>query len=127
LVWEKTSPRRQEVLRNCEARCMHAVAGVIRDAVAVGDLSLPRTSGVEDIVYGLWSLVYGSLVIEMTSPSLSDIGIGDARAALRRNCNAMLDGLGWQPLYEPAAYARWVESVREALVAHFGEAAGVVS
>ncbi|XZE56432.1 TetR/AcrR family transcriptional regulator [Planctomycetaceae bacterium SH139] len=119
LVWEKTSPRRQSLLRSCEGRCMHTVAGVVRDAIANGDLHLKTNSQIEDIVFGLWSLVYGSLLLEMTSPSLADIGIVDSRRAIRRNCNALLDGLGWQPLYCPDAYAKWAAHVSQTLVARF--------
>lgn len=119
LVWEKTSPRRQSLLRSCEGRCMHTVAGVVRDAIANGDLQLKTNSQIEDIVFGLWSLVYGSLLLEMTSPSLADIGIVDSRRAIRRNCNALLDGLGWQPLYCPDAYTKWAAHVSQTLVARF--------
>lgn len=114
-IWEKTSSERQEVLRNCEGRCMHTVAGVVRDAVAGGDLELARGHGVEDIVFGLWSLVFGGMLLELTSPSLADVGIGDPRQAIRRNCNALLDGLGWQPLYQADKYQVWVAHVREHL------------
>lgn len=115
-VWGKTSQKRQETLRTCETRCMHTVAGVVRDAIAAGDLELADSQRVEDIVFGLWSLTHGGLVLEATSPSLADLGIVDSRAAIRRNCNAMLDGLGWQPRYEPKAYANWITQVRERLI-----------
>lgn len=115
-VWGKTSTRRQEIMRNCEGRCMHTVAGVVRDAVASGDLVLHNPHGIEDIVFGLWSLVHGGLVLEDTSPSLADIGIVDSRRAIRRNCNALLDGLQWLPLYNPVDYGRWIEHVRTHLI-----------
>ena len=117
-VWGKTSEKRREILNTCEIRCMDTVAGVIRDAVAAGDLELSAAGEIEDICFGLWSLVYGGLVLEATSPSLADVGVGDARGAIRRNCNALLDGLGWRPFYEPAAYAAWVEQIHECLVTH---------
>jgi len=108
---EKTSQNRQELLRNCEGRCMHAVAGVVRDAVSCGDLDLHPSHSIEDIVFGLWSLVYGGLMIEATSPSLVDVGILNPRHAIRRNCNALLDGLRWKPLYNREQYDAWVTSV----------------
>lgn len=114
-VWGKTSAKRQEILKTCEVRCMDTVAGVIRDAVANGDLELADPHGIEEICFGLWSLVYGGLLLEATSPSLADVGIGDPRAAIRRNCNRLLDGLGWRPLYDPTSYASWVDQVREHL------------
>jgi AcrR family transcriptional regulator len=117
-VWGKTTGKRQEILRNCEGRCMHTVAGVVRDAVAAGDLELESAYRIEDIVFGLWSLVYGGLVLESTSPSLVDVGIVDSRAAIRRNCNSMLDGLSWRPLYEPESYSSWIHLVRGHLQAN---------
>lgn len=115
VVLDKTSTRRQEVLKSCEGRCMHAVAGVIRDGVACGDLVCGESQAIEDIVFGLWSLVYGGLTLEATSPSLRDIGILDARIAIRRNCNAMLDGLNWQPHYDADRYAKWLIKVKKEL------------
>lgn len=123
-VWGKTTEKRQEILRNCEGRCMHTVAGVVRDAVSAGDLQLDSAHRIEDIVFGLWSLVYGGMVLESTSPSLADVGIVDSRAAIRRNCNSMLDGLNWQPLYAAQPYAIWIQQVRDDLVANCPPADG---
>ena len=94
---------------------MHVVAGVVRDAVACGDLELHPPQSVEDIVFGLWSLVYGGLMIEVTSPSLADVGILNPRQAIRRNCNAMLDGIGWLPLFKLEQYDRWTDTVSKHL------------
>ncbi len=115
-VLEKTSPRRQEVLTGCEGRCMLTVAGVIREASMAGDLQLEPDQKVEDVVLGLWSLVFGGLTLEATSPSLAAIGIEDARRAIRRNCNAMLDGLRWRPLYQADRYQAWIGQVRKHLI-----------
>lgn len=114
-VWERTSPEQRNVLIHCEGRCMHTVTGIVRDAVASGDLVLPDGQRAEDIVFGLWSMTFGGTLLEVTSPSLSAVGIGDPRQAIRRACNTLLDGLGWQPLYEPAAYEAWIAEVRAAL------------
>lgn len=115
-ILEKTSVKRQDIMRNCEGRCMHLVAGVVRDAVASGDLKLDPNHGIENIVFGLWSLVYGGLTIEATSPSLADVGILRPREAIRRNCNAMLDGMHWLPLFSHKQYDAWSKTV----VAHLG-------
>jgi len=94
---------------------MHTVAGVVRDAVACGDLELQASHSIEGIVFGLWSLVYGGLLIEATSPSLVDVGIQNPRLAIRNNCNAMLDGLRWEPLYNREQYEAWVMNVSKSL------------
>ena len=115
-VWQKTSAGRQALLHDCEAQCMSVICEIIESAVACGDLTLPRGRKAPDIVYGLWSLVYGGLTIESTSPSLSEAGISQPRLAIRRNCNALLDGLGWTDLYEARKYSRLVARIEPQLV-----------
>lgn len=110
-VWAKTSDGRREQLQCCEHGCFEILGQVMGEAVATRDLKLERNQRAEDILLGLWSLIYGGLLIEKTSPSLSELGISDARAAIRRNCNAMLDGLNWEPLYAPSTYRRWVNQM----------------
>ncbi len=97
-VWEKTSENRQKVMRSCESKCMAIIAGVVRDAVAQGDILLPTNRSPEDIVFGLWSINIGAYTILSSSDSLQEIGITDPVAALRANTNQMLDGYAWQPL-----------------------------
>ncbi len=111
-IWPKSSTGRRDVLLKCEGQCILQVGFSIQAAIETGDLVLPRGGSVEDIVFGLWSLVYGGLVLEATSPSLASSGIMQARVAIRRNCNAMLDGLGWQPLYDASKYSRYVRRIR---------------
>jgi AcrR family transcriptional regulator len=113
LVWEKISPQRQSILRDCESRCTQTVAGVIRDAVASGDLRIADPRMVEGIVFGLWSLVQGAMLLELTSPSLTALGVSDSRAAMRAGCNALMDGYGWQPLFEPGDYDLWRQQAQD--------------
>ncbi|MEM9644130.1 MAG: TetR/AcrR family transcriptional regulator [Planctomycetota bacterium] len=115
-VWQKTSDGRRELLQSCEHQCIGFVSEIINEAISAGDFKLPRSRSVADVVLGLWSLVYGGQVLEATSPSLAAIGITDHRQAIRRNCNAMLDGWGWKPLYEPSRYNGLVKRVLPALV-----------
>lgn len=113
MVWEKTSIERQELLRRCETRSMQVVSGVVRDGVASGDLEIADPKIVEGIVFGLWSLVHGGMLLELTSPSLTALGVRDSRSAIRAGCNALLDGFHWKPLYEPVEYQDWVQQVQQ--------------
>ena len=97
-IREKTSEQRRLCLESCEARCSEVVRGVIRDAVAVGDLDLPNDFGVDHLAFGLWSLTFGGYSIAATSPSLANLGVHDPLQAIRGNCIRLLDGVGWQPL-----------------------------
>jgi AcrR family transcriptional regulator len=97
-IKEKTSEQRRLFLETSETKCSEIVRGVIRDAVAVGDLKLSDDYGVEQIAFGLWSITFGGYSIAATSPSLADLGIRDPILAIRNNCNRLLDGVGWKPL-----------------------------
>ncbi|TWU58907.1 Bacterial regulatory protein, tetR family [Rubripirellula tenax] len=114
-IWEKASDQRRETLLGCESRTMGLVATLGHRAVKEGDLKLPRGLHVEELIFGLWSLTYGGMMIDASSPGLSEIGIRDTSASIRRNCNAMMDGYGWLPLYEPAPYRKLVARVRAVL------------
>lgn len=104
-VREKTSEKRQSVIRNCEMQCMSVVAGIVRDAVANGDLVLPDQMTPESLVFGLWSLSSGAYSIILSSESLPAIGVNDPFEQVRNHTAAMLDGYGWKPLireFDPA-------------------------
>lgn len=114
-VWAKTSEKRRDVLTVCEGECMGVVGNIVQQAVDAEDFKLPRGRSVSDVCFGLWSLVYGGLVLEQTSPSLANMGIQDSRQAIRRNCNGLLDGLGWKELYDSGRYNRFVKKVKPIL------------
>ncbi len=98
VIWEKSSQKRQELIRNCEFRAMGIVAGVVRDAVAVGDLQLPDAMTAEEFVFGFWSLTYGSYALVATSPSLPDLGVTDPVRSIRYHGWTLMNGYNWQPL-----------------------------
>jgi len=124
-VWQKTSPGRREVLAICEQQCIEFIGKVIIDAIQCGDLYPGRGRShaelSQQLVFGLWSLVYGGLILEATSPSLKSAGITNPRIAIRRNCNALLDNLNWQPLYDARAYGRFVHQISPRLIEHVEE------
>jgi len=97
-IWEKTSEKRQSVMRTCEQSCMGIVSGIVRDAISQGDLKLPEGMVPEDLVFGLWSTNFGGFTIMSSSSSLLEIGIEDPPLAIRECINGMLDGFGWKLL-----------------------------
>ncbi len=121
-IWEKTSEKRQMVMRSCEARCIGIVAGIVRDAVAHGDLDLPENSSPEDLVFGLWSLTYGAYSIIATSDSLIELGIKDPFGAVRDNVTLLVDGYRWEPLSTQHDYDSVYERIDKELFQHEFEA-----
>jgi AcrR family transcriptional regulator len=97
-IWEKTSENRRRLMHAAESRCMGIVAGIVRDGIARGDLSLPDELTPEDLVFGLWSQTFGAYSIIATSDGLEDHGVVDPYRAVRQTINRTLDGYQWTPL-----------------------------
>jgi AcrR family transcriptional regulator len=120
-VQDKTSEERRGFLETCEASCMEIVSGVIRDAVACGDLTLPDGFGPESLAFSLWAITFGGNSIAASSPSLAKLGIQKPFDVIRSSCNALLDGFGWRPLSSelalPTLYGRIAAEVFSAEVA----------
>ncbi len=98
LIRLKTSDQRRESLQQKEVACMAVVTGIVRDAIAVGDLVLPEGTTPESLVFGMWMVTYGGLSIAAAKPELEHLDVGDSFEVLRRTQNAVLDGYGWKPL-----------------------------
>lgn len=93
----KAKPKRQELIRHFEMQCMGSVTMIVRDAIAVGDLKLPTKLTAEELVFGFWSITFGSHVLTFDRPGLHELGINDAWRAVRSHGCSMLNGFNWQP------------------------------
>ncbi len=97
-IWGKSSQKRQDLIHHFDLQCMGSVAGVVRDAIAVGDLTLPENISPEELVFGLWSITFGSQLLAQDRPSMGRIGVPDPWRAIRWHCCTMLNGFSWQPI-----------------------------
>lgn len=110
-VWEQTSEvRRAEALAWCSPMS-EIVNRIVRDAVEVGDLdtrglSLTATS------LGPWSLCEGMAALAEVQGLMETLQIADSERLLFRHLQALLNGMGWQPLVDLAD-----EAATHALVA----------
>jgi AcrR family transcriptional regulator len=93
----KASEKRMQALESCENRCVSITAGIVRDAVASGDLELRDGDTPEGLVFGLWALHDGAFAIEAMGIPLDRLGIAPPLEALRRAAAVYLDGWGWRP------------------------------
>ena len=76
---------------------LHRPLGIVRDAIANGDIDLPPTLSAEEFVFGFWSLTFGSQVLIATSPSLPDVGVRDPIRSLRYHGWTLMNGYDWLP------------------------------
>jgi len=95
-VWEKTSEKRRSVIQACEMNCMGIVAGIVRDAIANGEMDLSHGVSPEELVFGLWSLTTGAYNIIVTSDSMESLGMKTPYETVRTS--VLLDGYNWHPL-----------------------------
>ncbi|MEM8885085.1 MAG: helix-turn-helix domain-containing protein [Planctomycetota bacterium] len=103
-IQSKATRERLVGLHATEMRCFGACTGILRDAIAAGDLQVEAGEKPEDIAFGLWSMSFGAHFIAASSPNLEAKGMGDTDRSLRRNYNALLDGYGWTPLSHETDY-----------------------
>ncbi len=103
-IWGKASRERQDLVRQCEGRCMSIVSGIVRDAVAHGDLKLENDLTAEEMIFGFWAINYGSQVLAATSPSLLSLGVPNAPRAIRHHCFTLLNGFSWLPIGDFAGH-----------------------
>jgi len=114
-IWDKTSPESRQRLQACKGRCIGVIDGIIRDAIAHGDLQLPDDLTADELRFGLWSLVLGghSLVVSSPGGSLAEYGVPEPLAALHRISIRLLDGLGWRPLSSQHDYEETYQRIQK--------------
>lgn len=112
-IIEKTSEKLQSAKTGAEMRCITLVSGVVRDAIASGDLSLPDGFSPDLIVFGLWSTTYGGYSIMQCEETIRQMGIDDGFQLVRDMNNKLLDGFGWRPLSTENDYDEVFERVQQ--------------
>ena len=116
-IRDKTSAERQAHLQRSSDRLTATMTGIIRDAIAQGDLQLPPWSSPEILTFGLWSMAFGAHVLMAADKPHDALGIEEAREALYSNYHALLDGLGWRPLTRDWDYQKTFERIRREVFA----------
>ena len=110
-IREKASVELQKKLQAAEQRNIGIVTGVIRDAIAQGDLQSIYHHTPEELTFGLWAGCYGAYVLMDADIPLEAFGIKDPISVCRHNVHALLDGFGWRPLSGEWNYEQTYERV----------------
>ena len=114
----KTSESRQKAMLACEMRCTEIVTGIVRDAIAQGDLQLETEDTPESLTFGLWSMAFGAHMLAEMEDDLRHKGYGPIASMTQRNYRILLDGYGWHPLSSAWDYDETQERIQREL---FGE------
>lgn len=118
-IIEKTSEKLQTSKTAAELKCISLVSGVVRDAIASGDLSLSQEVSPDQVVFGLWSASYGGYSIMECDETLRQMGISNGIQMVRDINNRLLDGFGWKPLSTDHDYDLIYDQVRTDIFADF--------
>ncbi len=116
-IIEKTSENMQLAKTAAELKCINLVAGIVRDAVASGDLELPSEVSPDQVVFGLWSSTYGGYSIMGCDDTLRQMGIDNGFKMVRDINNRLLDGFGWRPLSTEFDYDETYERAQREIFA----------
>ena len=125
-VQSKAASEHLKELEVMKQRCFGVLIGIVRDAVAAGDLTLREDQELGDVTFGLWSISFGAHFLHASEPQLETKGIVDPMAALHRNQNALLDGFHWRPLMTEWDYAATIRRILETTFAEEAQQAGLL-
>ena len=113
-VWENTSTERREQALACSGPVGAIVTGIVRDALANGDLEDRGLSPME-LALGPWSVCEGMNALNQVQGLFEALEIREVDRLLLRQVQTQLNGLGWKPLVDladEAATARLVARIR---------------
>ena len=114
-IWDCCSEKRRQLLHQREGQCVALVSGIIRSAIANGELALPPNMRPDELTLSLWALVYGAHIIDKTSPSLGELGIASTWQIVRLSTLHLLNGFNWQPLWTAAEQEQRIASICESV------------
>lgn len=112
-IIQKTDEKLQDKKNSAELKCVSIVAGVVRDAIAAGDLTLPESVQPDQLVFGLWSMTYGGYSVMDCTETMMLMGVNDGFQLVRDNSNRFLDGFGWKPLSSNSDYNEIYRQVKD--------------
>lgn len=110
-IFQKASEESIWRLRRCGLRSVAVMLGIVRDAIAQGDLVLPPNHSAEDIIYNFWLLGEGGKAAPHTWLPPEELGIESPFATVIKTGSILGDGYGWRPLSTEHDYEATMDRV----------------
>lgn len=105
-ITQKASDQALLSMRRNSHRTFSLVAGLVRDGVECGDLTLPKGTTPEDVAFCLRAFVDGAYGTVWSWMPPSEMGIADPLGTGKEACEVLCDGYGWRPLRSEWDYER---------------------
>jgi len=111
-IWDKASVDRRTQFMQRDHNCLNIITGIIRDAVAHGDLTFREGLSDRSLAFGLWSMAIGARLIITHGLGEEVTGVAVPEETQMANYQVFLDGYGWQPLSTQWDYDAVLERIR---------------
>jgi len=95
-VFSKVKPESLATYNRLEHEVLSLCANFFQQAMDDGDLAAGSLNAGE-LVYGLWSMVYGGQLLRGYNLPLKSMGVSEPGLAIRTLLQITLDGLQWKP------------------------------
>lgn len=114
-VREKISKEKLVEMEILEQSAKKIAQSIVQEAINCGDLDKKHQDHISTIVFGFWSMHYGSLQLDQSDIPLHELGFSPVVKMLWHNANIYLDGYHWQPLSTASDSAKLFEKISSAL------------
>jgi len=114
-VREKISEERLVEMESLEQGATKFAHRIVQDAIDCGDLDKKHQDYISTIVFGLWSMNYGALLLDRSDIPLQELGFSPVVKMLWHNTNVYLDGCQWFPLSITTDSAKIFKKISSAL------------
>ena len=83
-----------------EQKVIGIAMGIVKEAIACGDIDEQNNNVADSIVFGSWSLHYGAVLLGQSDIPLTELGFSPVMQMIWSNAQKLLDGYGWKPCGE---------------------------
>ena len=97
-VREKISLEKRNEILNLEQGVTGIVIEIVMDALKAGDIPADEEYIPDGIVFGLWTMGYGSNLLHLSDIDFAELGMKQPLDMAWINSNKLLDSYNWKPL-----------------------------
>ena len=102
VIWGAASPESRRCSLAASAPLGTLIDGIVEDALASGDLPPGLGLSPQALTVGPWTLCLGMHTLTHTEGLLEARALGDPYRLLMKHLHCLLNGYGWQPLFDPS-------------------------
>lgn len=111
VVWQAASAERRRLALEAGEPLGQICDGIVEEAVRCGDLQMNGLSPTE-LGFGLWAMTLGSHSIVHVEGILEQSDVRNPYGLMMRHLHCLMNGLGWQPLFDPTDTAALEEKTK---------------